>query len=123
MLLEAELQLLQLIMEDEVGWLAGARHRRRNGRSLERWGTAPGSAVLHGQKVPLQRPRIRSGNGEMKFRSYELFRGDEQMQRQVWSRVMRGLTMRGYDPVWSKHLNCLKSLPESHWPHKGLIRK
>ena len=99
MLFEAELQLLQLIMEDEVGWLTGARYRRGNGRNLERWGTAPGSAVLHGQKVPLQRPRIRADRGDMKLGSYELFRGDEQMQRQVWSRVMRGLTMRGYDPA------------------------
>jgi hypothetical protein len=31
----------------------------------------------------------------MKLGSYELFRGEEQMQRQVWARVMRGLTMRG----------------------------
>src|SRR5213593_4445861 len=52
MLFEAELQLLQLIMEDEVSWLTGARHRRRDdGRSLKRWGTAPGSVIVHGQKV------------------------------------------------------------------------
>ena len=99
MLFEAELQLLQLIMEDEVSWLTGARYQRRNGRAMERWGTAPGSVVVHGQKVPLQRPRNRTGNGDMKLGSYELFRGDDQMQRQVWSRVMRGLTMRGYDPA------------------------
>jgi putative transposase len=99
MLFEAELQLLQLIMEDEVSWLTGARYGRHDGRALERWGTARGSVVLHGQKVPLQRPRIRGGNSDTKLGSYELFRGDEQMQRQVWSRVMRGLTMRGYDPA------------------------
>jgi len=99
MLFEAELQLLQLIMEDEVSWLTGARYRRRDGRSLQRWGMAPGSVIVHGQKVPLQRTRIRGGNGDVKLGSYELFRRDEEMQRQVWSRVMRGLTMRGYDPV------------------------
>src|SRR5215467_10819676 len=100
MLFEAELQLLQLIMEDEVSWLTGARYGRRDDRSMQRWGKAAGSVVLHGQKIPLQRPRIRGGDGgDMKLGSYELFRGDEQMQRQVWSRVMRGLTMRGYDPA------------------------
>ena len=99
MLFEAELQLLQLIMNDEVNWLTGARYRRQHGRSLDRWGTAPGSVVVHAQKVPLQRPRIRSANGDVKLGSYELFRGDEAMQRQVWSRVMRGLTMRGYGPA------------------------
>jgi transposase-like protein len=99
MLFEAELQLLQLIMEDEVSWLTGARYRRQDGRSLQRWGSAPGSVIVHGQKVPLPRTRIRGGNGDVKLGSYELFRRDEEMQRQVWSRVMRGVTMRGYDPV------------------------
>ena len=49
MLFEAELQLLQLIMEDEVSWLTGARYKRRAGRNMERWGAAPGncwSAIL-----------------------------------------------------------------------------
>ena len=35
----------------------------------------------------------------MKLGSYELFRQEETMQRQVWDRIMRGLTMRGYAPV------------------------
>jgi len=99
MLFEAELELLQLIMEDEVSWLTGARYQHRDGRSTERWGTARGSVIVHGQKVPLQRPRIRGGHGDVKLGSYELFRRDDEMQRQVWSRVMRGLTMRGYDPA------------------------
>ena len=100
MLFEAEVQLLQLIMEDEVSWLTGARYDRSDDRNMQRWGKAAGSVVLHGQKIPVRRPRIRGRDGgDMKLGSYELFRGDEQMQRQVWSRVMRGLTMRGYDPA------------------------
>lgn len=99
MLFEAELQLLQLIMEDEVGWLSGARYQRRDSRSVERWGMARGSVIVHGQRVPIQRPRIRVGNRDEKLGSYELFRREEEMQRKVWSRVMRGLTMRGYGPA------------------------
>jgi hypothetical protein len=98
MLFEAELELLQLIMEDEVRSLTGGRYRHDAGR-LKRWGTASGSVIVHGQKVPLQRTRVRGGNGDVKLGSYELFRRDQEMQRQVWARVMRGLTMRGYDPV------------------------
>ena len=99
MLLEAELQLLQLIMEDEVGWLTGARYKRGGSHGMERWSAAPGSVIVHGQKIPMQRPRIRGGDRDVKLGSYELFRREEEMQRRVWSRVMRGLTMRGYDPV------------------------
>ena len=86
-------------MEDEVSWLTGARYKRRDVRGMERWGTAQGSVIVHGQKVPLERPRIRGGNGDVKLGSYELFRREEEMRRRVWSRVMRGLTMRGYDPA------------------------
>jgi hypothetical protein len=104
MLFDAELQLLHLIMEDEVSWLTGARYgRRRDGRSLQRWGTAPGSAIVHGQKLPLQRTRMRGGNGDVKLGSYELFRRDEEMQRQVWSRVMRGVTEEGLDETLTVH--------------------
>src|SRR5215472_14491139 len=74
MLFEAELQLLQLIMEDEVSWLTGARYQWRNGRAMERWGTAPGSVVVHGQKVPLFFFHAEDGIRDMKLGSYELFR-------------------------------------------------
>jgi transposase-like protein len=97
MLFDAELELLQLIMEDEVGWLTGIRYQRQDdGHSTERWGKARGSVIIHGQKVPIDRPRIRNGRRDVKLGSYELFRRDEEMQRQVLSRVMRGLTIRGY---------------------------
>jgi len=99
MLFEAELELLQLIMEDEVSSLTGARYKRVGGASMERWGTVRGSVIVHGQKSPIKRPRVRGGNGDVKLGSYELFRREEEMQRRVWSRVMRGLTMRGYDPA------------------------
>ena len=80
MLFEAELQLLQLIMEDEVSWLTGARYRHHDGHTMARWGTARGSVIVHGEKVPLQRPRIRGGNGDVKLGSYEPFRREEEMQ-------------------------------------------
>lgn len=99
LLQEAEKRLLLLIMDDEVAWLTGQRYTRRTNRELRRWGRAAGSVVIHGQKMPIHRPRIRDRGGEAKLGSYELFRQEESMQRQVWDRIMRGLTMRGYDPT------------------------
>ncbi|MGD1156197.1 MAG: transposase [Terriglobia bacterium] len=96
---EAEKRLLLMIMDDEVAWLTGDRHARRRDRELTRWGRVRGSVVVHGQKLPIRRPRVRSPRGEMKLGSYELFPQEEAMQRQVWDRIMRGLTMRGYGPA------------------------
>ena len=72
-----------MIMDDEVAWLTGNRYPRRPGRGLRRWSLVHGSVVVHGQKLPTRRPRVRSQRGKMKLGSYELFRQEEAMQRQV----------------------------------------
>lgn len=92
MLFDTERELLMLIMSDEIQWLSQEH-------GMARWGTAPGSVIIHGQKVPVERPRGRDRAKEAKLGSYELFRQDDEMQRRVWERVMRGLSMRSYDPV------------------------
>jgi transposase-like protein len=96
---EAEKRLLLMIMDDEVAWLTGDRHADLRDRELQRWGHVRGSVVVHGQKLPIHRPRVRGQSGEMKLGSYQLFRQEDAMQRQVWDRIMRGLTMRGYSPA------------------------
>src|SRR5579884_1809548 len=92
MLFDSEVELLTLIMSDEIRWL-------RQERGMTPWGNAPGSVIIHGQKVPVDRPRVRDGAKEAKLGSYELFRRDDEMQRRLLDRVMRGLSMRSYDPV------------------------
>lgn len=92
MLFESEVELLTLIMSDEIRWLSQER-------GMTPWGNAPGSVIIHGQKVPVARPRVRDGAKEAKLGSYELFRRDDEMQRRLLDRVMRGLSMRSYDPV------------------------
>jgi putative transposase len=92
MLFNTELELLTLIMCSEIRWLSEEH-------GLRSWGTAPGSVIIHGQKVPVDRPRVRDGIKEAKLGSYELFRRDDEMQRRILDRVMRGLSMRSYDPV------------------------
>lgn len=92
MLFETERDLLMLIMSEEIGWLS-----KEHG--MQSWGSAPGSVIIHGQKVPMERPRVRDQAQETRLGSYALFHGDEEMQRRVWERAMRGLTMRNYDPM------------------------
>ena len=65
MLFETERELLMLIMLNEAAWLSGSAEG-------ERWGTAAGSVVIHGQKIPISRPRVRHQHGEVKLGSYEL---------------------------------------------------
>lgn len=98
-LLQAQLQLLMLIMEDEIDSMTGPAYQRGGEKEVRRWGHENGSVVINGQKVPVQRPRARDGAGEVKVGSYELFRREEEQQRRVWEAITRGLTTRGYGPT------------------------
>jgi putative transposase len=69
---EAGLALMSLVMEEEVRHLAGERHEQHPARRAHRWGKEAGYCVVDGQKVPIQRTRLRSpGQGEQRLGSYE----------------------------------------------------
>ena len=57
---QAGLQLMELLMEEEVRELAGERSRQQPDRTATRWGSERGYCVVMGQKVPVQRPRVRT---------------------------------------------------------------
>src|SRR5260370_42586408 len=83
-------------MDDEVDWLTGKRYGRGEEKAVRRWGREDAAVVINGQKVPLQRPRLRGEEGERKMGSYELLSRNEGMQRRVWDRFTCGLMMRGW---------------------------
>ena len=56
--------------------------------------------MVDGQKVPIKRTRLRSGdNREQRLGSYELFQRDGPLQHGVWDKMMRGLSTRNYGAV------------------------
>jgi putative transposase len=66
---QAGLQLIGLLMEEEVRDLVGERSKPQVERSANRWGKERGFCVVMGQKVPMERPRVRTtddrGVGEL----------------------------------------------------------
>jgi len=94
---QAGLQLIELLMDEEVGRLVGERGRRSPNRTANRWGTERGYCVVMGQKVPVERPRVRSTDDrEIRLGSYELFHRGEPLTETVWEKLMLGLTTRKY---------------------------
>jgi hypothetical protein len=49
-LLQAQLQLLTLIMEDEINWMTGPSYERGGQKEVRRWGHEDGSVVINGQR-------------------------------------------------------------------------
>ena len=94
---QAGLQLMSLLMEEEVRQLAGERSQRQTERSANRWGKEQGYCVVMGQKVPLERPRVRSTDDqEVRLGSYEMFHRGEPLTETVWEKLMLGLSNRKY---------------------------
>src|SRR5438067_10606019 len=57
---QAGLQLMDLLMQEEVRELVGERSQRQAERKANRWGNERGYCVVMGQKVPVERPRVRT---------------------------------------------------------------
>jgi transposase-like protein len=94
---QAGLQLIQLLMEEEVKLLVGERSQSLPGRTANRWGSERGYCVVMGQKVPVDRPRVRSTEDrEIRLGSYEMFHRGEPLTETVWEKLMLGLTTRKY---------------------------
>jgi putative transposase len=100
LLRETGLALMQTVMEEEVRHLAGERHQQHGQRRAHRWGKEDGYCVVDGQKVPIQKTRLRTKDKrEQRLGSYELFQRSGPMQAGVWDKMMRGLSTRNYGAV------------------------
>ena len=95
---QAGLQVMELMMEEEVRALVGARSQPQPERMFSRWGTEQGYCVAMGQKVPIGRPRVRNieEDKEVRLGTYEMFHRGEPLTETVWEKLMLGLSTRKY---------------------------
>ena len=94
---QAGLRLMDLLMQEEVRELVGERSQRQSERKANRWGSERGYCVVMGQKVPVERPRVRSTDDqEVRLGSYEMFHRGEPLTETVWEKLMLGLSTRKY---------------------------
>jgi transposase-like protein len=106
LLREAGLALMSLVMEEEVRHLAGERHQQHEERRAHRWGQEDGYCGIDGQKVPIQRTRLRTKDKrEQRLGSYELFQRSGPLEQGVWDKMMRGLSTRNYGAVVKEFSN------------------
>jgi putative transposase len=94
---QAGLQILHAILENEVTHRVGPPHRPNPSAGCVRWGKQPGYVVFAGQKIPLERPRVRTREGqEVELESYSQWQQDGKLQRAVRERMVAGLSTRNY---------------------------
>ena len=103
-LLQVALVALRKLGEEMMNWevneLVGPKHQAHRRGELQRWGTQKGYCVVSGQKVPLQRPRVRDKRQrEVPLGSYQSLQRASLLDEAVWQKIMHGLSMRGYGEV------------------------
>jgi transposase-like protein len=94
---QAGLRVMELLMEEEVRERVGERSQPQPDRMANRWGKERGFCVVMGQKVPIDRPRVRTTDDqEVRLGSYEMFHRGEPLTETVWEKLMLGLSTRKY---------------------------
>lgn len=98
--LAAFTKLAEEMMRWEVDQLVGPKNKANEGRDKMRWGSQRGYCVIAGQKIPLERPRVRGvRQREVSLGSYQVLQGASLMEDSVWHKIMHGLTTRRYSEV------------------------
>jgi putative transposase len=93
----AGLKIIRAVIEDEVMRRVGPRHQPNAASSCLRWGQQSGYVVFAGQKVAVERPRVRTRQGEeVQLDSYARLQHDGRRQRAVREGIVAGLTSRNY---------------------------
>lgn len=87
------------LLEDEVQQICGGRYERVEGRRTSRHGRQQGWISIAGQKVRMERPRVRAGEQELLLERYGLMQRKEAMPEAALQRMIRGVSTRDYAGV------------------------
>jgi putative transposase len=93
--LELGRQLAEFILYSEREELAGPDDQPRQA-GLYKWASEPGSLLVGGQKVSVERPRLRRGDKEVGLKSYRAMQETEGFSEQLLGQALAGLSGRRY---------------------------
>ncbi len=117
--IDAGLLVMNALIEEEVERRAGKKGKHDPNREARRWGSEDGYLVMAGKKIPTERPRVRSVDGEeIRLERYERFQADGDLQRSVGKHVLAGVATRDYEGVVDEVCDgygIRKSSVSRHW--------
>ena len=113
------LGVLAELLEEEVVGVVGAKGKHDPERTAVRHGHQSGEVTLGGRRVAVERPRVRTSDGqaEVRLATYEHFADRDQLSRVVLERMLAGVSTRRYrrtqEPVGSKVEQAARSTSRS----------
>jgi putative transposase len=93
------LGLLAELMEEEIDEVVGPRGKHNPDRSAVRHGHEAGEVTLGGRRVQVERPRVRSANGEKEvpLRTYRHFADRDPLSQLVLEQMLAGVSTRRFE--------------------------
>ena len=92
------LGVLAELLEEEVVDVVGPKGKHDPERTAVRHGHEAGEVTLGGRRVQVERPRVRSADGqaEVQLQTYEYFADRDPLSRSVLERMLAGVSTRRY---------------------------
>lgn len=93
--LELGRDLAEFILYAEREERAGPDYQPRRA-GLYKWASEPGSVLMGGQKVAVERPRLRRGDKQISLKSYQAMRDTEGFSEELLGKSLAGCSARRY---------------------------
>ncbi len=98
--IELGIEIANALLEDDVSKLCGARSERVLNRTAYRHGSQAGFVVMAGQKIAIQKPRVRSlEKNEIDLQTYQQMQNEAAMPEAAFTKMVRGVSCRDYEDV------------------------
>jgi len=95
---ELGFEVLRQMLELDVTELVGEKGKHNKSRAAYRHGSENTKVVLGGEKLSIQKPRVRSlEGGELSLSTLALFQDEEPLSHAVLSRLLCGVSTRKYE--------------------------
>jgi len=101
--IELGIEIANALLEEDVAKLCGSRSERVLNRTAYRHGSQAGYVVMAGQKIAIQKPRVRSLEGnEIDLQTYQQMQNEAAMPEAAFTKMVRGVSCRDYEGVVDK---------------------
>jgi putative transposase len=94
--LRSGLQVFATMLEEDRTAVCGPRYAHQADRRAGRAGTVPSEVVLGGRKVAIQRPRVRTADGEVPLPTFQTMAAIDPLDRRVVEQMLVGVATRQY---------------------------
>lgn len=108
--IEEGMKALDVMLEQDRQALCGTPHKKNKGEDPVRWGHTEGRLVMGGQRVVVNKPRVRHQGKEVTLPSWAEFADEDPLDARTFEQLVLGVSTRSYD-------RSIEPLPEELGSH------